>query len=113
MVIDFRGFQQMVDALGGVTVCTPEPINDEKSHLVLPAGKTKVNGRQALGYVRVRYTVGDGSDLGRINRQQAFMSSSSRRRRSRRCCCGRTSLFRFLDAATNSMSADNGLDPAG
>ena len=75
VVIDFRGFEKMVDALGGVTVCTPEPINDRDSHLTLPAGKTKVNGKQALGYVRVRKTVGDGSDLGRINRQQAFLSS--------------------------------------
>jgi len=63
VVIDFRGFQSMVDALGGVTVCTPEAIHDDKAHLDLPAGRTKVNGKQALGYVRVRKSVGDGSDL--------------------------------------------------
>ena len=111
VVIDFRGFQQMVDALGGVTVCTPEPINDEKSHLVLPAGKTKVNGKQALGYVRVRYTVGDGSDLGRINRQQAFMSSIVQEATKSSLLLRPDRLFRFLDAATNSMSVDEGLDP--
>jgi LCP family protein required for cell wall assembly len=110
VVIDFQGFQQMVDALGGVTVCTPEPINDEKSHLVLPAGRTKVNGKQALGYVRVRYTVGDGSDLGRIDRQQAFMSSLVQEATKSSLLLRPDKLFRFLDAATKSMSADNGLD---
>ena len=49
VVIDFRGFQSMVDALGGVTVCLPEPIEDRQSHLNLPAGKTKVNGKQRPG----------------------------------------------------------------
>lgn len=110
VVLDFKGFAKMVDALGGVTVCTPEPINDRKSQLVLPAGKTKVNGRQALGYVRVRYTVGDGSDLGRIDRQQAFMSSLVQEATKSSLLLRPDKLFRFLDAATNSMSADNGLD---
>jgi LCP family protein required for cell wall assembly len=110
MVIDFAGFREMVDALGGVTVCSPEPISDEKAHLELPAGKTKVNGRQALGYVRVRYTVGDGSDLGRINRQQAFMSSLVQEATKSSLLLRPDRLFRFLNAATNAMTADSELD---
>ena len=109
VVIDFRGFQRMVDALGGVTVCTPEPINDRDSHLVLPAGKTKVNGKQALGYVRVRHTVGDGSDLGRINRQQAFLSSVVQEATRSSLLLRPDRLFRFLNAATESMTADTEL----
>jgi len=107
VVIDFRGFQQMVDALGGVTVCTPVPINDKDSKLKLPAGKTKVNGKQALGYVRVRKTVGDGSDIGRINRQQAFLSSVVQEATSSSLLLRPDKLFRFLDAATHSMTTDN------
>ena len=110
VVIDFRGFQKMVDALGGVTVCTPEAINDKDSHLVLPAGKSKVNGKQALGYVRVRKTVGDGSDLGRIDRQQAFLSSVIQEVTKSSLLLRPDRLFRFLDAATASMTTDNGLD---
>lgn len=106
VVIDFRGFEKMVDALGGVTVCTPEPINDRDSLLVLPAGKTKVNGKQALGYVRVRKTVGDGSDIGRINRQQAFLSSVVQEATSSSLLLRPDRLFRFLDAATQSMTTD-------
>jgi LCP family protein required for cell wall assembly len=110
VVIDFRGFQQMVDALGGVTVCTPEPINDKDSHLVLPAGKSKVNGKQALGYVRVRKTVGDGSDLGRIDRQQAFLSSVIQEATKSSLLLRPDKLFRFLNATTQAMTTDKGLD---
>lgn len=110
VVIDFRGFQHMVDALGGVTVCTPEPIDDKDSHLVLPAGKTKVNGKQALGYVRVRKTVGDGSDLGRIDRQQAFLSSVIQEATKSSLLLRPDRLFRFLNAATQAMTTDKGLN---
>jgi LCP family protein required for cell wall assembly len=109
VVIDFRGFEKMVDALGGVTVCTPEPINDRDSKLTLPAGKTKVNGKQALGYVRVRKTVGDGSDLGRINRQQAFLSSVVQQATSSSLLLRPDRLFRFLNATTQSMTTDDDL----
>ena len=106
VVIDFRGFQKMVDALGGVTVCTPVPIDDKDSHLVLPAGKSRVNGKQALGYVRVRKTVGDGSDLGRIDRQQAFLSSVIQQATQSSMLLRPDKLFRFLDAATKSTTTD-------
>ena len=110
VVVDFRGFQRMVDALGGVTVCTPVAIDDKQAHLVLPAGKTKVNGKQALGYVRVRKTVGDGSDLGRIDRQQAFLSSVIQEATRSSLLLRPDKLFRFLNAATQSMTADKGLN---
>ncbi len=106
VVIDFRGFQSMVDALGGVTVCTPEPINDTQSHLVLPAGRSKVDGKQALGYVRVRKSVGDGSDLGRIDRQQAFLSSVVQEATKSSLLLRPDKLFRFLDAATSATTTD-------
>jgi len=108
--VDFRGFESMVNALGGVTVCTPVPIDDEDSHLKLPAGRTKVNGKQALGYVRVRKTIGDGSDLGRIDRQQAFLSSVIQEATKSSLLLLPDKLFRFLNAATGAMTTDNGLD---
>ncbi|MFC8504572.1 LCP family protein [Pedococcus sp. NPDC057267] len=110
VVIDFHGFSKMVDALGGVTVCTPVPINDAYSHLKLPAGRSRLNGTEALGYVRTRYTLGDGSDLGRIDRQQAFMSSVVQEATKSSLLLRPDKLFRFLDAATQSMTTDTGLD---
>ena len=52
VVIDFNGFKQMVDALGGVPVCVPEEVNDNVGHIYLPAGSYDVSGDQALDYVR-------------------------------------------------------------
>jgi LCP family protein required for cell wall assembly len=73
--INFLGFLKVVNALGGVTVCTTQAIDDPKSGLRLPAGKTNVDGPTALAYSRARYTLTGGSDLGRIDRQQQFMSA--------------------------------------
>lgn len=73
--INFFGFIKVVNALGGVTVCTEQPVNDPKSGLRLPAGKSNVDGPTALAYARARYTLTGGSDLGRIDRQQQFMSA--------------------------------------
>ncbi|WP_406833022.1 LCP family protein [Pedococcus sp. KACC 23699] len=110
VVIDFRGFQKMVDALGGVTVCLPEAVKDPQSHLDLPAGRTRVNGTNALAYVRVRHNIGDGSDLGRIDRQQAFLSSVVQEATQSSLLLRPDKLFRFLDAATGAMTTDTGLD---
>jgi len=73
--VDFSGFQKLIDDLGGVTVTTTKDIKDSDSHLNLTAGTHTLNGKQALGLVRTRHGVGDGSDLGRIQLQQAFIKA--------------------------------------
>lgn len=110
VVIDFRGFQSMVDALGGVTVCLPEAVKDRQSFLDLPAGKSRVNGKNALAYVRLRHNIGDGSDLGRIDRQQAFLSSVIQEATKSSLLLRPDKLFRFLNATTSAMTTDNGLN---
>ena len=109
IVIDFGGFKSMVDALGGVTVCTPTAINDPLSGLKLPPGRSKLDGVQALGYVRARYTIGDGSDLSRIDRQQAFLSSVIQGATQSSLLLRPDRLFRFLDAATQATTTDMGI----
>jgi LCP family protein required for cell wall assembly len=73
--INFTGFQELVDALGGVPVCTKEPLIDQLSHLNLPkAGCYNLHGPQALAFVRARHIEGDViPDFSRISRQQQFM----------------------------------------
>jgi LCP family protein required for cell wall assembly len=107
VVINFAGFKDMVAALGGVEECNPAPINDPKSHLHLSAGHHMLTPIQALGYVRARYSLGDGSDLGRIGRQQAFMSSLISRVKSQ--LLNPLAIYRFLDAATRSLAVDSQL----
>ena len=77
MAVDFAGFSKMVDALGGVEVCSTTPIEDYELGTVLPnAGRQVVNGHTALNYVRARQvTTETNGDYGRIKRQQLFLSS--------------------------------------
>ena len=105
-VVDFGGFKDMVDALGGVPACTPVDIDDPKAKFTLPAGRHTLDGEQALGYVRTRYSVGDGSDIGRIKRQQAFMSSVAQKATESSLLLRPDKLLRFLDAATKSLTTD-------
>jgi LCP family protein required for cell wall assembly len=107
VVVNFAGFRDMVKVLGGVPECNTTPINDPKSGLHLKAGRHLLNGWQALGYVRARYTLGNGSDLERISRQQAFMSSLVDRVRSK--LLNPLAIYRFLDAATKSITIDDRL----
>ncbi len=110
MVVNFLGFKSMVDGLGKVEVCLPEAVNDKYSHLNLPAGRSRVDGEQALAFVRARKGIGnDGSDLMRINRQQAFLSSMVQEATSSKLLLRPDRLFRFLDAATKSLATDPGL----
>ncbi|GAB3218270.1 LCP family protein [Mycolicibacterium hippocampi] len=77
MAVDFAGFSKMVDALGGVEVCTTAPLEDYELGTVLPvAGRQMVDGHTALNYVRARQvTTENNGDYGRIKRQQLFLSS--------------------------------------
>jgi LCP family protein required for cell wall assembly len=107
IVINFTGFENMVAALGGVYECNPTPINDPKSGLHLSAGNHLLTPTEALGYVRARYSLGDGSDLERIGRQQAFMSSLVSRVRSE--LYDPLAIYRFFDAFTKSLTIDTQL----
>jgi LCP family protein required for cell wall assembly len=107
IVVNFTGFEKMVAALGGVYECNPTAINDPNSGLHLTAGTHLLTPVEALGYVRARYTIGDGSDLERIDRQQAFMSSLISRVESK--LLDPLAIYRFLDAATGSLTIDSQL----
>ncbi|MER7702884.1 LCP family protein [Kitasatospora sp. NPDC097605] len=116
IVVDFQGFAAMTKAVGGVEVCLPKDIYQKdlneklptKGSLVLKKGPQKVEGQQALDYVRLRHGIGDGSDIGRMKRQQAFMSSmiSTVKKKG----LEPTTLLPLADAATKSLRVDEGLD---
>jgi LCP family protein required for cell wall assembly len=108
-IVNFDGFKSIVDALGGVEVCTTEPINDPLSGLVLEPGTTTVAGDQALAYVRAR-NIGNGSDIDRIARQQAFLSSMVQEVTSTGLLARPDRLIGVLDAGTKSLTTDPGLN---
>ncbi len=106
VVVDFNGFTTMVDALGGVQVCVPFEVDDAHSDIHLDEGTYEVDGAEALAYVRERKAFGDGSDLGRMRRQQSFLASMARKALSLGTVSNPVKLYRFLDAATGSVSTD-------
>ncbi|WP_299574808.1 LCP family protein [uncultured Williamsia sp.] len=77
IAMDFFGFEQVVNKLGGVQVCSPTPLYDyELGQILSRPGKQIVRGSRALNYVRARTVESEGNgDYGRIKRQQLFMSS--------------------------------------
>jgi LCP family protein required for cell wall assembly len=113
MEIDFSGFAQLVDALGGVTVTTDEDIDDEDSHLKLKAGTHHLDGEQALALARTRHGIGDGSDLGRIALQQQLVKALLDQIASTNLLTSPTKLYEVADAVTESLTTDTGLDSLG
>jgi len=109
VTIDFTGFKGMVDAIGGVDLCIPEPIRDNYVQLDLPAGWQTLQGEQALGYVRTRHSIGDRSDIGRIQRQQDFVVAMAKKTLSSWTLINPVRLLGFLNTATKSITTDPAL----
>ncbi|MFE2443465.1 LCP family protein [Streptomyces sp. NPDC021218] len=110
LIVDFSGFKRLVNAVGGVEMCLKEPVDDAEAHLKLPAGRQVLHGEQALGYVRARYSIGDGSDTERIGRQQEFMGSLVKKVQSNGVLLNPAKLYPVLNAATSALTTDPGLD---
>ncbi len=118
MVINFAGFAAMTSAVDGVQVCVPQdiyqgdlnPNQSSKGKLVFAKGLQDVSGTKALDYVRLRHGIGDGSDIGRMQRQQAFLSSLIKKVQGEGF--SPTTLLPLAEAATKSLTVDPGLDSA-
>jgi LCP family protein required for cell wall assembly len=110
MQVDFSGFKNVVNAIGGVEVCLNKSVNDRESKLHLTRGRHLVNGETALAYVRNRHGLGDGSDLSRIKRQQQFLGSVASKALSAGVLADPVKLSRLLNAGTKSLTTDKGLD---
>ncbi|WP_035806031.1 LCP family protein [Kitasatospora mediocidica] len=108
VVIDFKGFAAMTSAVGGVQVCLPNAVDGYGIHLA--KGRQTVSGQLALDYVRARHGIGDGSDIGRVKRQQAFLGSLFKKIQSQGFDL--TTLLPLADAATRSLTVDAGLGSA-
>ncbi|MFI6791845.1 LCP family protein [Nonomuraea sp. NPDC050383] len=106
--VDFSGFKNIVNALGGIQICLKSGVDDKFSKLKLPPGKSLLNGEQALGYVRLRH-YGDGSDIQRIKRQQIFLSKVVAKATSGELLTNPAKLTGFIKAAAQSVTMDPAL----
>lgn len=112
VVVDFNGFQSMVDAVGGVTISLDKPMFDEYTGLNLPAGPDQtLMGEQALAFMRARHVVGtDGSDTQRIGRQQIFLGALANKVLSAGTITNPAAMAQFLTAVTESLTVSQGLN---
>ncbi|TDB98677.1 LCP family protein [Actinomadura sp. 7K534] len=106
--IDFEGFKSMTDALGGVTVNIKETVYDPARKKQWAAGEQKLDGEDALLFVRQRYNLPNG-DFDRIKRQQQFLRALAKQAADRGTLTNPLKLDRFLNALTKSISVDEGV----
>lgn len=112
MVVNFAGFINMIDALGGIWFNIPERIEDESASLFIDAGCWKLDGTQSLAYMRSRKGQGDGSDISRIGRQQQLISAMLREIQSKDYVTDSGALLTFLQAAIASVNVSSNLGDA-
>jgi LCP family protein required for cell wall assembly len=102
--IGFGGFARVVDALGGVTMCPTEPLNDPLAGIELPAGCQKLDGRNALGFVRSRAT--PRADLDRMVHQREFMAALLHRATSPAVWANPWRWYSVSQAATKALAVN-------
>ncbi|MFF5108756.1 LCP family protein [Streptosporangium sp. NPDC000509] len=105
--VNVLGFIEVVDALGGISVCTPVPINDPKTALNLQPGTYSFDGVKALAYARTRATA--RSDLDRIDRQQQVISALLNQALSGETLTNPVRLASFVDTALDTIRVDDAL----
>jgi LCP family protein required for cell wall assembly len=109
-VIDFAGFAQMTDAVGGIDVNVGQ--SSERDGVVVPAGPQRLNGEQALVYVRERKNL-PGGDLDRVRRQQAALRAFLQEALSSGTLSSPTGAYALVDTVTRHVGVDDSLSNTG
>ena len=107
--IGLLGFSLITDALGGVKVCLKQPVFEPLSGADFPAGPQKLNGPQALSFVRQRHELPRG-DLDRVVRQQVVMSSLAHQVISSKTLSSPATMNRLQSAIQRSVVLSSGWD---
>ncbi|HSA49305.1 MAG TPA: LCP family protein, partial [Yinghuangia sp.] len=116
LLIDFNGVKQMTKAVGGVPINLCGPINDPVlpnkqggTGLKLAAGPQRLEGNDALQFLRARHAFGDGSDLARIEAQKSFLMALAREVKRNAKWSNPKAVFDIAQAATGNLQVDRGL----
>ncbi|QYL19775.1 LCP family protein [Mycolicibacterium pallens] len=107
--IGLLGFALITDALGGVDVCLKDAVYEPLSGADFPAGWQKLNGPQALSFVRQRHDLPRG-DLDRVVRQQVVMASLAHQVLSGKTLTSPSTLNKLQDAIQRSVVISSGWD---
>ena len=107
--IGLLGFALITDALGGVEVCLKDAVYEPLSGADFPAGWQRLDGPQALSFVRQRHDLPRG-DLDRVVRQQVVMASLAHQVISRKTLTSPATLGRLQDAIQRSVVISSGWD---
>ncbi|MGV0808790.1 LCP family protein [Mycolicibacterium setense] len=107
--IGLLGFALITDALGGVNVCLKDAVYEPLSGADFPAGWQKLNGPQALSFVRQRHDLPRG-DLDRVTRQQSVMASLAHEVISSKTLSSPGTLGRLQEAVQRSVVISDGWD---
>ncbi|RLL70829.1 LCP family protein [Streptomyces sp. Z26] len=103
--IGFAGFVNIVDSVGGVGMCLDRRIRDEKSGADLRAGCQKLDGTEALAFVRQRHQEKEG-DLGRTLNQQRFLSALAHEAATADTVLNPATLYPALSAGLDTLVVD-------
>jgi LCP family protein required for cell wall assembly len=112
-LVDFNGVIELSNAVGGVEVCVAKDINDPYTNTYLKAGLHKLQGLQALQFLRTRHGVGDGSDLSRISNQQVYLTSLVRKLKSKDILNNPVALYSLAQTAARNMKLSDTLSDPG
>lgn len=108
-LVTFDGVIGVSNAIGGVTVCLTEPIDDPYTGLVLPAGDSTLQGLDALQFLRTRHGVGNGGDVSRISNQQVFMSALVRQLQSADTLGNPVKVYSLAKAGVENMTLSSNM----
>jgi LCP family protein required for cell wall assembly len=109
VIVDWAGFKDIADALGGVEVYIPESFYDSSQKIQWIAGRQNLKGDEALAYVRTRYNLPDESgDFGRIARQQNFLRAMMGKMLSKGTLANPFRLTNTLKAVVRYITVDDG-----
>ncbi|QZY29797.1 LCP family protein [Nocardioides coralli] len=104
-VVDWSGFEAMIDEVGGVTVKVPRTVTDSKRKITWTKGEHFLDGERALKYVGQRYGLPNG-DLDRVRRQQAVLRALLAQSMTELRSSSPLDLYDLLDTATQHVSVD-------
>ena len=110
--INWGGVIDMTNAIGGVTVCIANGMKDDNTGIDWPAGERTVSGYEALQFLRTRYGVNQGSDIGRISNQQQYMSRLAKKMMSEEVLTNPITVFKLAQSALAAIDPSTSLtDP--